>query len=110
VLTVFRTEAADVAEATPAFATLRAFPNPFSDATRITFPGPVDGGSVIRLTDASGRLIRSWDAEADAKGGSRDLLWDGRDFSGRAVRSGVYFVRLEGAWRVGEQARSCGRI
>ena len=71
---------------------LRASPNPFRNATDIEFAGAP--GRVV-VHDVRGRLVRSWEGLGVA--GSRSLRWDGTDARGRAVASGIYFVRTVGA-------------
>ncbi len=47
----------------------------------------------LDIYDVRGRLVRQLLA-GDLPGGSRVLTWDGRDASGAAAASGLYFVRL----------------
>jgi predicted outer membrane repeat protein len=90
--------------------TIRVIPNPTAGACTISLTDrPVPAGTTTRGTgleilDASGRLVRSL-AHADVGGrddanddglARQSILWDGRDASGRAVPSGVYFVRVGG--------------
>lgn len=74
-------------------ARLEAHPNPFNPAVQLSVtidrPGPVR----LEIYDAAGRRLRilrheRWDA------GEHTVRWNGRDRTGRAVPSGVYFVRL----------------
>jgi hypothetical protein len=93
--------------------TIRVVPNPTAGACAISLAdrlmpaGATTRGAVVQVLDASGRLVRSL-APADV--GGRDdanddglvresVLWDGRDASGRAVPSGVYFIRATGGGR-----------
>jgi flagellar hook assembly protein FlgD len=50
----------------------------------------------VRLTifDASGRRIRAL-VDEDQAAGSRATVWNGRDDSGNAASSGVYFYVLD---------------
>ncbi|HET7559096.1 MAG TPA: FlgD immunoglobulin-like domain containing protein, partial [Limnochordia bacterium] len=72
-----------------------AYPNPadLSGPIHVAFTlggqAQVDAG----VYDATGRRIRHLSA-AVLPGGAQDLLWDGRDDSGRTVANGLYFVRL----------------
>jgi hypothetical protein len=66
---------------------VRAFPNPFRESTRLTIP---DGTREVRIVDARGRLVRTLSA-------SSSVLFDGRDAGGRPLASGVYWVTLIGA-------------
>jgi hypothetical protein len=50
----------------------------------------------VALFDVGGRLVR-WLARGEAMDGFQDVVWDGRDEQGRAVRNGVYFLRIVSA-------------
>ena len=69
------------------------FPNPFNPTTRIEFGLSVPGHVSLRIYDAAGRLVRALVNE-ERRAGKYDESWDGRDSSGHAVPSGVYFCRL----------------
>ncbi|MDD3642485.1 MAG: FlgD immunoglobulin-like domain containing protein, partial [Candidatus Krumholzibacteria bacterium] len=70
------------------------YPNPFNPATEIRFGLAAPGRAVIRIYDASGRLVRTlFDGEMPA--GDHTAIWNGIDERGRAAASGVYFCRLE---------------
>ncbi len=45
----------------------------------------------VRVVDATGRTVRDL-ASGPLGAGTHAIAWDGRDFRGRAVPSGVYFV------------------
>ncbi|MHC4137503.1 MAG: hypothetical protein ACYS0K_21360 [Planctomycetota bacterium] len=73
-----------------------ARPNPFRSRTALEFevdrPGPVR----ISVHDVGGRqLVRLRDGILQP--GRHGLEWDGRDDAGRAVASGVYFIRFRDA-------------
>lgn len=68
-------------------------PNPFSPATWIAFDLPLDGRAELRIYDVSGRLIRTL-MDEKRPAGPHSVRWDGRDETGRAVASGVYFYSL----------------
>ena len=69
-------------------------PNPFRDAVALRFTLSRPGRVRLAVFDISGRVVaRILDAEQPA--GERVLEWDGRDQDGRAVRAGVYFMRLD---------------
>ncbi len=70
-------------------------------------PNPVKGGCTIRLGpvalgpvrlsvyDVTGRVVRSF-APYASRLTPHEVYWDGKDGSGKEVRSGVYFLRAEG--------------
>ncbi|MCK4773496.1 MAG: T9SS type A sorting domain-containing protein, partial [Candidatus Krumholzibacteria bacterium] len=70
------------------------FPNPFNPATTIEFGLEGPSRVSLRVHDAAGRLVRVI-AEDERPTGRYTEVWDGKDGSGRAVSSGVYFYRLE---------------
>ena len=71
-------------------------PNPFRDATKLSFNMPQDGRAVVRVYDVSGRLVRTVD-DSFREAGPHQILWDGSNGNGDAIARGVYFVRLEAA-------------
>jgi hypothetical protein len=81
-------------EALAAYSLYQCYPNPFNPFTRITFSVAVPGGVALRIYDISGRPIRTLvDGWRDAE--RYEVAWDGRDDTGNAVASGVYFYQLE---------------
>ncbi len=71
----------------PAFDEVYVFPNP----VRENYQGPVSvtglvEDSVVKITDISGNLVY----ETVSLGGQ--AIWDGRNFRGRRVQTGVYLV------------------
>jgi hypothetical protein len=73
---------------------LRADPNPFAQATRVSFVMPVKGTARLEVLDVTGRSIRTL-VNGEAVAGSNQVEWDGRDQHGKQVVSGVYFFRIE---------------
>lgn len=71
-------------------------PNPFSPETRIAFDLPVAGRAELKIFDVSGRLIRTL-VDERRPAGPHSVRWDGRDETGRAAPSGVYFYSLTAA-------------
>lgn len=53
-------------------------------------PPPASPGVVVRVYDASGRVVRRLT-------GASVAFWDGRDDAGRPVKSGLYLARVEDA-------------
>jgi len=72
---------------------LGAAPSPFRSATSIQFRLDAPGDASVDVFDAMGRLVRNihygW---TDA--GPHEVTWGGQDEDGRAVVSGVYYIRL----------------
>ncbi|MBU1701562.1 MAG: S8 family serine peptidase [Candidatus Eisenbacteria bacterium] len=70
-------------------------PNPFQPSTTIRFSLAKDEENVgLYVYDAAGRLVRTL-ASGPMPAGSKNILWDGEDASGRRVSSGVYFYRIQ---------------
>jgi plastocyanin len=67
---------------------IASYPNPFSAAITIRFAptGSASGG--VRVFDASGKLVRTFDAAHVTS-----LVWDGRDDRGLETGAGVYLCR-----------------
>jgi len=49
----------------------------------------------LRVFDVSGRLVRELIKAETRTPGRHEVVWKGRDDSGRQVASGTYFYRLE---------------
>ena len=69
-------------------------PNPFRVSTTIEFDTPRDATVLVSIFDIQGRLIRRriWE---NAPVGVNSFYWDGRDWRGRLVPSGVYVCRMQ---------------
>jgi hypothetical protein len=73
------------------------FPNPFRNSLRINC-SLLPPNSVLRVFDASGRLIRSVplpQLKLVSRQSSISVAWDGTDSRGLRVAPGLYFVTLE---------------
>jgi hypothetical protein len=76
----------------------RAFPNPFRDNTAITFSTPCASTADVAIYDVRGRLV-ALRPVGIGPSGRAEAEWDGRDDSGRAVPSGMYFAALSSGTR-----------
>jgi hypothetical protein len=80
---------------TPEVRLLPNKPNPFNPHTTIAFELPRQMTVSLHVFDVRGRLIRELiDGEIFSEG-RHEVIWNGRDESGRKVASGTYFFRLE---------------
>jgi hypothetical protein len=72
-------------------------PNPLRGSTTITYSLPADGHVTVEVYDINGRRIAVL-ADAQKAAGFHGVIWSGKDSTGNAAASGVYFcrVRLEG--------------
>ncbi len=92
--TTFQANGSGIAPAASA-ALLPAWPNPARPASRLRFSLPADTrGARLAVHDASGRRVRTFPGPYGA--GVHEVAWDGLDDRGHSVRSGLYFIRLEG--------------
>lgn len=69
-------------------------PNPARDRVQLRFR--LRDASRVRLEvmDAQGRVLKGWQ-DLDAAAGDHTVAWDLHDSQGRALRAGLYFVRLD---------------
>ncbi len=85
----------DVALAAPMRIGLNeVFPNPFTGETTIRYALSRPQQVRIAVYDVTGRRVRLL-RDAPVEPGVSSMVWDGRDFAGARVASGVYFVRLQ---------------
>jgi hypothetical protein len=66
-------------------------PNPFNENTVISINLVQDGNYTLRIYDAMGNVVRTWN---NVNTGA--IAWDGRDDSGNKLSQGVYVYRLTG--------------
>jgi hypothetical protein len=72
---------------TPGFSFIRLAPNPFTNATRISYVLPSAGRLTIRAYDASGRMVADV-FDQELKAGSGALNWSPHELPG-----GIYFLK-----------------
>jgi len=72
-----------------------AYPNPFNPQTTIAFEIPRQELVALRVFDMAGRLVKELITAEPHTPGRHEVVWNGRDDSGRQVASGTYFYRLE---------------
>ncbi len=76
------------------FEMLSNYPNPFNPNTSIKYPIKQAGRVSLEIYSVTGELIRSLIQDQSHVAGSHEITWDGRNDSGQAVNSGIYFCRL----------------
>jgi Secretion system C-terminal sorting domain/Right handed beta helix region len=74
---------------------LEIYPNPFNPSTTIRFNLTEAQHTKVAVYDVSGRLVKMLMDEFKSSG-ENEIMWNGRDATGRSVSSGSYFVRLQG--------------
>ncbi|MGB3479176.1 MAG: Omp28-related outer membrane protein [bacterium] len=70
---------------------LHVLPNPFSHSLNIICNS--SEASSLNIYDATGRLIRKFDALAINK--SNQISWDALDQNGNRIPNGIYFIKLQ---------------
>ena len=71
----------------------RSRQNPFNPNVLIRYSLSERSRATVSILDIRGRLVRVL-ADLIQESGSHVVSWDGIEENGRAVASGVYFVRL----------------
>ena len=69
-------------------------PNPFNPMTKICFSLPEDQMVRLSVIAVDGKKVATL-ANAVMGIGSHEVIWDGRDDSGRSLASGTYFYRID---------------
>ena len=93
---------AGLADVAVAFSLGQNFPNPFEKGTAIRFALPTAEDVNLKVFNVQGRLVRTL-LEGHRGAGRHVVNWDGRDDTGNAVASGVYFYRLKAGSREAER-------
>ena len=75
--------------------TLRAGPNPFSQAIEIRLHLAQSDPVRVLVLDAMGRRLETLREEPMGSGTSHSFRWEGTDTHGRRLPAGVYWVRAE---------------
>jgi len=69
------------------------FPNPFNPETTVRFTLPNEESVVLEIFNVRGQRVRTL-VNGYMNSGMHNIVWNGKDDSGREVGSGVYFYRL----------------
>ncbi|KQC03897.1 MAG: hypothetical protein APR54_02230 [Candidatus Cloacimonas sp. SDB] len=70
------------------------YPNPFNPTTTIHFILKNEDFTEVSIYNIRGQKVKTLHAET-LKAGSHSVKWDGRDDSGNAVATGIYFYKLQ---------------
>ena len=86
----------EIASDTPtpdSYELIQNYPNPFNPSTTISFSLPLDNHVMINIYDISGKLINTL-LDDKMSSGYHNVSWNGKDFNGLEVSSGVYVYTL----------------
>ena len=75
------------------FKLLQNYPNPFNASTIIEFNLGQESPVILEIYDLTGRKVNTL-CDGIYESGAHRLVWDGTDFNGNSVASGLYFYRL----------------
>jgi hypothetical protein len=70
------------------------YPNPFNPTTVIRFSLPKEDNVKLEVYDITGSLVKTILNEA-VRAGNKEVTWDGTNYAGAKVASGMYFYRLQ---------------
>jgi|GEM_PF-5723700 len=76
------------------FELFQCHPNPFNLETSIRFELPKDHHVRLAIFNVSGQLVKTL-VEEWRTAGTHEVVWDGRDNSGKEVASGIYLYKLQ---------------
>jgi hypothetical protein len=93
ILTITGVEEEPVVNITPAYYSVRCYPNPTRNRSSIMFTLPRSSEVAIDIYDASGRKISTL-AKGIFGSGTHSVPWNRTDDKGKRVPQGVYFIRL----------------
>lgn len=74
-------------------ALLGAAPNPFNPRTKLSFALAAPGHALLTVYDPAGHLVVTL-VDETRPAGRHEVIWDGRDTTGRMVAAGVYLYRM----------------
>ncbi|MCD4650228.1 MAG: T9SS type A sorting domain-containing protein, partial [Candidatus Cloacimonetes bacterium] len=70
------------------------YPNPFNPETSINFSIKDVGYVKIEIFNAKGQRVKAL-VDVVMEAGNHSVIWDGKDESGKSVKSGVFFYRMK---------------
>lgn len=74
--------------------------NPVRGYSTIAYTTTQTGQITLKIFDNSGRVIRTLVERAQEPAGLKSVYWDGKDYAGAGVPSGIYFLQLQGEGEV----------
>ncbi len=81
---------------------LTCYPNPFRESTTLSFhmPAEFSESTYIVLYNVKGQEVKTFISFPNRGLGTRDVVWDGRDYNNQPVGSGIYFFTLKSGEKV----------
>jgi len=70
------------------------YPNPFNPITYIHYSVPNYGFITIDIINISGKIIKTI-VQSSHQPGNYDIMWDGTNYYGISVPSGIYFYKMD---------------
>lgn len=70
------------------------YPNPFNPSTTISFELPLNKKITAKIYDVLGKEVRVLINNEDFQKGTHNIVWNGRDNSGKQVASGTYIFTM----------------
>jgi flagellar hook assembly protein FlgD len=75
--------------------TVSNHPNPFNPETTISFTIPTNSNVSIEIYNIRGQRVRTLlDGSSELRAGHHDIVWNGRDDTGRSMSSGIYLYHI----------------
>ena len=74
-------------------------PNPFNPSTVVSYNVPAVAKVTLQIFNAKGQLVKTL-VNGKQEQGNYSVTWNGKDKSGNAVSSGIYYSRIETAGKV----------
>ena len=76
--------------------TLQVYPNPFNNRTIIHIKTQDLGSATLTIVNMLGQWVKTI-VSGGTHSGEHSLSWDGTNYSGKELPSGVYFAIIEGS-------------
>ncbi len=73
---------------------ISSYPNPFNPSTTIEYSMPQQSEVSLMIYDILGRQVQTL-VSTNLSAGGYNVIWDGKDLSGKQVAGGMYFARLQ---------------
>ena len=76
------------------FELFQNYPNPFNSSTKISYSIPISGNVQLKIFNMRGQLVNELVNEYQQTG-QHNIEWNGTDFVGNKVTSGVYICKIK---------------